>query len=56
MFVSGLSNTRRKQLSLFDIDDSNGTIVESDNEKLQIVIDDIRNKYGSDIIKYGSNK
>lgn len=52
VFVSGLSNNRKKQLSLFDMDDNDV----NNNEKLQNVIDDIRNKYGSGIIKYGSSK
>ena len=55
VFVSGLSPTRRKQLSLFDIDNHNINKVEVD-EKLQDVLDNMRNKYGNDIIKYGSNK
>lgn len=54
VFISGLSNTRKKQLSLFDIDDNSGKVMESGNEKLQNVIDNMRNKYGNDIIKYGS--
>ena len=54
VFVSGLSNTRKKQLSLFDLNDNGGgNTVDSNNEKLQNTIDDIRNKYGCDIIKYG---
>lgn len=56
VFINGLSKERKKQLSLFGIgsdDDSNKTEV---NEKLQGVIDDMRNKYGNDIIKYGSSK
>ena len=55
VFVSGLSPTRKKQLSLFDIDNHNINKVEVD-EKLQDVLDNMRNKYGNDIIKYGSNK
>ena len=55
VFVSGLSNTRKKQLSLFDLDD-NGDTKNSDNEKLQNIIDNMRNKYGNDIIRYGGNK
>ena len=55
VFVGGLSNTRKKQLSLFDIDD-NGDMISSDNEKLQSIIDNMRNKYGNDIIRYGGNK
>lgn len=55
VFVSGLSNTRKKQLSLFDLDD-NGDKKKSDNEKLQNIIDNMRNKYGNDIIRYGGNK
>lgn len=62
IFVSGLSNTRKRQLSLFDIADNNNVDITDnnnvdifDNEKLQNVIDEMRNKYGSDIIKYGGN-
>jgi DNA polymerase-4 len=55
VFVSGLSLTRKKQLSLFDIDNCNGDKYEKD-KKLQSVLDDMRNKYGNDIIKYGSSK
>ena len=55
VFVSGLSSTRKKQLSLFDIDNDN--VIQSEhNEKLQDVIDGIRNKYGNDIIKFGNTK
>ena len=53
VFTSGLSSTRKKQLSLFDID--SGSKNEND-EKLQEVIDEMRSKYGNDIIKYGNGK
>ena len=56
VFVSGLSYTRKRQLSLFDIDNSCGKINSMNNERLQEVIDEIRNKYGNDIIKYSGNK
>jgi len=57
VFISGLSSSRRKQLSLFDIDDSNISSNNNDvNEKLQEVIDSMRDKYGNDIIKYGNSK
>jgi len=55
VFISGLSSVRKKQLSLFDIDNENDNKSEID-EKLQHVIDNMRNKYGNDIIKYGSSK
>lgn len=51
VFASGLSQTRKKQLSLFDVDNNNTSNNDS-NEKLQNIIDEIRNKYGDDIIKY----
>ena len=52
VFVSGLSNERKKQLSIFDIDiDDNDS-----SDKLQGVIDDIKNKYGDDIIKFANIK
>lgn len=55
VFISGLSSTRKKQLSLFDIEDDN--VNKNENlEKLQEVIDGMRDKYGNDIIKYGNSK
>ena len=56
VFVSGLSNSRKKQLSLFDVEDNGTHIIEKKKENLQNVIDNMRNKYGSDIIKYGGSK
>ena len=53
VFVSGLSNTRKRQLSIFDNDSSHSI---TDTDKLQSVIDDMRNKYGCDIIKYANIK
>lgn len=55
VFISGFSQVRKKQLSLFDIDncDLNKDKV---SEKLQGVIDNMRDKYGEDIIKYGNSK
>jgi len=55
VFVSGLSNTKKKQLTLFDIE-NDGVQKKEDDDKLQGVLDNIRNKYGNDIIKYGSNR
>lgn len=51
VFISGLSSIKRKQLSLFDLDSNN----ESD-DKLQDVIDNMRDKYGDDIIKFANIK
>lgn len=56
VFVSGLSCERKKQLSIFDINDESKESNYSNNDKLQNVIDDIREKYGNDIIKYGNYK
>lgn len=53
VFISGLSNDRKKQLSLFDIENDDRNEID---EKLQTVIDDMRNKYGNGIIKYGNIK
>lgn len=52
VFISGLSSTKKKQLSLFDTfeEASSGG---ANEEKLQGVIDEMRNKYGGNIIKYG---
>ena len=51
VFVSGLSTSRKKQLSLFDMNEHDNDEI---NEKLQNIIDDMRSKYGNDIIKYGN--
>ena len=55
MFISGLSSSRKKQLSLFDIESESSNKDKSD-EKLQNIIDNIRDKYGNDIIKYGNSR
>lgn len=52
VFLGGLSNIKIKQLSLFDINEEE---IKHD-EKLQGIIDDIRNKYGNDIISYANMK
>lgn len=57
VFTSGLSVTRKKQLSLFDMDEDGSDNHNSEaDEKLQNVIDEMRNKYGNGIIKYGNSK
>lgn len=53
VFVSGLSSNKNKQLSLFDISNENNI---DDNEKLQFVIDNIRSKYGNNVIKFANIK
>lgn len=54
VFISGFSSERKRQLSIFDMDscysDNSG-----DNDKLQSVIDSIRDKYGDGVIGYGGN-
>ena len=52
VFISGFSDERKKQLSLFDL--SSGD--DFDNDKLQNVIDEIRDKYGNKVIVYGCDK
>ena len=54
VFISGLSNVRKKQLSIFDMDGSNRN--SEDNEKVQKLIDDIQSKYGKNIINYANMK
>lgn len=51
-FISGLSITKKRQLSIFDLDD----IRNRDDEKVQKLIDDIQSKYGKNIINYGNMK
>lgn len=53
VFVSGLSSSRKRQLSLFDIDGEKNNLTD---DKLQGIIDDIRDKYGNDIIKFANVK
>ena len=53
VFVSDFSNVKRKQLSLFDLNQEK----EKNSDKLQETIDNIRNKYGNRFIKIaGGNK
>lgn len=51
--VSNLSNTHDRQLSLFDIgQNSNDKELDETDDKLQRVLDEIRNKYGDGKIMY----
>lgn len=50
VFASDLSSHRKIQLSLFD----NELFKEESDDKLQEVIDEIRNKYGKDSIKFAN--
>ena len=52
--VSNFRNDNNRQLSLFDINNSNENNIKSieKNDKLQKVMDEIRNKYGDDKIMY----
>lgn len=52
VFISGFSDERKKQLSLFDLSSDDDV----DNDKLQNVIDEIRDKYGNKVIVYGCDK
>ena len=54
VFISGFSTVRKKQLSIFDNFNNNENIL--DNDKLQSVIDEIRDKYGDKVIGYVSDK
>lgn len=45
---------RKKQLSIFDNFNNNENML--DNDKLQSVIDEIRDKYGDKVIGYVSDK
>lgn len=47
IFVSGLSDKKRRQLSIFDIDSND------DKDKVQDLVDEIRRKYGKDSIGFG---
>ena len=52
VFISGFSDERKKQLSLFDLPSDDDFY----NDKLQNVIDEIRDKYGNKVIVYGCDK
>lgn len=52
VFVSGLSNERKLQLSLFDDISSNNDLTRDD--KLQEIIDDIRDKFGNTSIGFAN--
>ena len=52
VFISGLSNIRKKQLSIFDLNSNNN----EEDEKIQELVDDLQNKYGKNIIKYANMK
>ena len=54
VFISGFSTVRKKQLSIFDNFNNNENML--DNDKLQSVIDEIRDKYGDKVIGYVSDK
>ncbi len=54
VFISGLSNERKRQLSIFDVVSNNNNI--KNDDKLQSVIDGIRDKYGNNVIGFGSNR
>ena len=52
VFVSGLSSERKLQLSLFD----DITRKDEDDNNLQDVIDDLRDKFGDNVIGFANNK
>ncbi len=54
VFISGLSHAKKRQLSIFDID--NDVIIDDKDEKIQDVIDNIRNKYGKKSINFANIK
>ena len=54
VFISGFSTVRKKQLTIFDNFNNNENML--DNDKLQSVIDEIRDKYGDKVIGYVSDK
>lgn len=54
--VGSLNTNDNKQLSLFDSSSNINRDINNKNDKLQEVIDDIREKYGVNSIKYANNK
>lgn len=56
VFVSGLSSTKRRQLSIFELGTNNDDSDDETEDKLQEAIDDIRDKYGKNSIKFANMK
>lgn len=56
VFVSGLSSTKRRQLSIFELGNSSFDGNNEMEDKLQETIDNIRDKYGKNIIKFANMK
>ena len=54
VFISGLSNTRKKQLSIFDFGKQN--MDNKDAEIIQGLVDDLQKKYGKKIIRFANIK
>ncbi len=54
VFISGLSTSKKRQLSIFDMDNDNSVI--GNNEKVQKLIDDMQRKYGKNVIKFANMK
>ncbi len=54
VFISGLSSTRKKQLSIFDLDNGNNS--NGEDEKLQELVDNLQNKYGKSVIRFANMK
>ena len=54
VFISGLSHTKKKQLSIFDI--NKDAVLEENDEKIEDIIDNIRNKYGKKSINFANIK
>lgn len=54
VFISGLSNIRKKQLSIFDLDSNNDS--NEVNEKIQELVDNLQNKYGKKVIRFANMK
>lgn len=56
VFVSGLSSTKKRQLSIFELGTSSADGDNEKEDKLQEAIDNIRDKYGKNSIKFANMK
>ena len=53
VFISGLSSSKKTQLSIFDLGSNKD---EKEDEKIQKLVDDLQHKYGKNIIKFANMK
>ena len=53
VFISGLSSEKKRQLSIFDLSNNKD---DKEDEKLQVLVDELQSKYGKKIIRFANMK